>query len=216
MIFKLVIAAIAYPFCAITVLAEWRTLRGANGNVIEVAVDFQIESMQLKKDREISMVAKTCENGEELGFTLKIGNWKEQTSSSRGKEPPIIFQSCDIEIRSLGLSTKRIDNLLRHKFGSAGQLDPETTIAAPYSGYCMIAAFNLPTVITANGADLCYDASEKLISAESFGIRLIVDAPMQLLRVYFSVPGGFYGSGSHSDRAREQWRAAEIKKSEER
>lgn len=203
-------AAIVLLLCASAARAEWTVLRAADGSVVEIAVDFQIKSKQLTIDREAYLIVKTQAHAEEMGFALKLSNWKEKTDDVEGKKTQVPWMLCDVEIRSMGLPTRRLEDRLRKEFGDTDRIEPASTIVAPYHGYSIGLVAPQPTIIQATGAGLCYDESGKLISAENFGIRMILDFPMQILRVYFSVPGGFYGSGSHADRAREQWFKSNI------
>ncbi len=210
---KLAIVGVASVIFAMVARADWKTLRSEDGAVVEIVADFQIEAVSIAPTGEATMTVKSTENGDEVGFSVKITEPKKGEMPQLGKDESVHVFRCDLEIRTAGPSTKRLEELLRHRLHGPTRSDSEARLVGLYSAICSgpFASFASPSIFQASDVGLTFDDSGKTIPGDCLAVILVVDAPMKRLTGYFSNPGG-YGGTSAAARARSQWYEAKAKK----
>lgn len=206
--YLIAVATFASLFPASLAQAEWKTLRNADGRIVEVAVDLQIESVHITPKGDVSMIAKTMEQNQEIGFSLSITNLHSVEAPTIGRDQPAPMKRCDIEIRSIGKATTRLADMVRSQLGESPMVHfgSPMAITAPYIGYVLSdsSTISMPSIFSGTSPGIAYDENGDVVGCDSYHIRLIVDGPMRSLRIYLSLEGGF-GGMAPGDRARSQW-----------
>lgn len=207
----------ATPYAINTDLAEchyaaanraWSTLVLDDGQVVEIAVDFEIDKIEVQTNGDSKFTAKTKIENEEFGFIAELSEFEVTETALVEPNKFLKEATCTIAIKSLGTSTSALERRVLEVLGKQRPL-MRFRFAGMYRAYWRspVATINEPIVLEARAAGIMFDhTGAKVPETPDYfcDLKFIIDAPRKRLTVYFSERAG-YGGVSGAEKARRQW-----------
>lgn len=211
--FKQVIIGAVGIGATLAAYAEWKTLQADDGRVVEVAAEFNIEAFSVAPNGDTAIEARSAEGGNSLGFSVVISTPREGVVAQLGEEATLPILRSDLAIRSIGVSTKNLEEILHSQLGGKGTYESELRVVGLYTATACAFGGSIarPAIFIARDVGLTFDDSGSSTLGQCFALTIFVDAPMNRLIAYFSLPAG-YGGTSAANRRRLQWYETQAQK----
>jgi hypothetical protein len=200
---------------ALLAQADSKTLVLDDVRAVEIMVDFKIEDLRIDGEGNVSLVAKSSENGEAIGFSALISKPRRGERAQMGKDQTLPVVEADITIKSIGAPTTTLqaslDRRLRRNSKDVGRRQLVGLYCATSSflnaHIAQVAFFQTDDV------GITPDEKDSTKTAECFSMRLVIDGPLERLTAYFSLEAG-YGADAPEWVARQQWYKAHVRPEE--
>lgn len=146
--------------------AEWQELRAPDGKVVQLAADFWLEDIQVDGQGDATFRAVATVEGAPAELSFRVNHAKAGSIQSGNSKTELAVMRLDVEIRSLGASTRRLEDFLNRRL----QTREATRVSGLYAGlgWELASALNGPAFILAGSVGIATDDAGKQIEAENF------------------------------------------------
>lgn len=186
----------------------WTTIAFSDGQIAEVAVDFEIEKIEIGPNGESKMILKAKVDGEELGFSAQLSQFQLSETAVLDPDKFDKVKRCTVEIRSLGPPTVALERRVLDEIRGK-RVSKQFRFTGVYfaTSYDPTVALHWPSVFNAKARGVTFDEKGTQVPEAtdfSYDLMFVIDAPRKRLTVYFSERAG-YGGASNAAVARQQW-----------
>lgn len=206
------IAGFFFLASALLAQADSKPLALEDGRAVEIVVDFKIEDLRIDGEGNVSLVAKSAENGEAIGFSALISKPRRGERAQLGKDETLPVVEADITIKSIGAPTTTLQSFLDRRLRRDSKEVGHRQLAGLYAATSSALNGHLAHVafLQTHDVGITRDENDSTKTAECFSMRLVVDGPLERLTAYFSLEPG-YGANAPEWVARQQWYKAHVK-----
>ena len=210
---RIVLLGVVFILMTPRVFAEWRVLKNAAGSIVEIVVDFSIEHLRINADGSASFNTRAQIDGAEIGFSVSMSKPREGEGDFLFYERNILVKRVEIavmrvyiDITSSGIATKNLERRLTDQLRLFSSAEGLLRVVGPRSGLCPFGAASIAGIasIHAGHTGFTYDDGGNRIPGATFGLDLLVDAPLNRITVHFYEVAGAGGTAK-KDQARSEW-----------